>query len=142
MPKALAVTAIVALLVPLSAFAQERGGNSEGTPPRPYVVPPSRPMLGPPRGPGGGQFSYRGVPFRHAHVVPFVYPPGWTHRRWVVGAILPPVILVPDYYYTDWAALGLEPPPTGYQWVRYGSDLLLVDLSTSEVVDMAYDALY
>ncbi len=80
-------------------------------------------MLGPPRGPGGGQFSYRGVPFRHAHVVPFVYPPGWTHRRWVVGGILPPVILVRGLLlYTDWAALdALEPPPTGkcYQWVRY-----------------------
>ena len=141
MSRALAVAAMVALLVPLSAVAQERGGRSDGGTTYPGGPPPGT-LATPPRGPGGGHFSYRGLPFRPAHVAPFVYPPGWTYRRWVVGAILPPVFLLQDYYYTDWATLGLEPPAPGYQWVRYGSDLLLVDLRTSEVVDVAYDVFY
>ena len=56
--------------------------------------------------------------------------------------ILPPVFLVPGYFYADWAALGLPPPQPGYQWVRYGPDLLLVDVSTGQVVDVVYGAFY
>jgi Ni/Co efflux regulator RcnB len=76
------------------------------------------------------------------HIAPFIYPRGWGYRRWVVGAVLPPLFLVPDYYYADWAAFGLAAPPPGYQWVRYGPDLLLVDLSTGQVVDAVYGAFY
>jgi Ni/Co efflux regulator RcnB len=42
----------------------------------------------------------------------------------------------------DWADLGLPPPPPGDQWVRYGPDLLLVDVSTGQIVDVIYDAFY
>jgi Ni/Co efflux regulator RcnB len=80
--------------------------------------------------------------FRPVHVAPFIYPRGWGYRRWVIGAVLPPIFLVSDYYYGDWGALGLPPPQPGYQWVRYGSDLLLVNLSTGQVVDVAYDVFY
>jgi hypothetical protein len=65
---------------------------------------------------------------------PFVYPPGWGDRRWEVGAFLPPFFLVRDYWYPDWGLIGLPPPPPDYQWVRYGSDLLLVDLTSGEVI--------
>jgi hypothetical protein len=36
---------------------------------------------------------------------------------------------------------GLGAPPD-YQWVRYGPDLLLVDLTTGEVIDVVYDVFY
>ncbi len=122
--------------------------------PPPGGFPPGKTnphTLGPPQGVTtqshmggrpGGNFSYPGRPYRQVHAPPFAYPRGWGYRRWAVGTVLPPIFLVPYYYYTDWAALGLEPPPPGYQWVRYGPDLLLVDLSTGEVVDVAYGVFY
>ena len=92
--------------------------------------------------PGGPQFSYHGHPFNRVHVNPFVYPRGWAYREWGVGAILPPLFLAQDYWYADWAALGLDPPPPGDEWVRYGPDLLLVDVTTGQVVDVIYGAFY
>jgi Ni/Co efflux regulator RcnB len=96
-------------------------------------------MAGPrPGGPPGRQFGYHGHMFNRVHLAPFVYPRGWAYRRWAIGLALPPVFLAPDYYYADWATLGLEPPQPGFQWVRYGPDLLLVDVNTGQVVDAAY----
>jgi Ni/Co efflux regulator RcnB len=85
---------------------------------------------------------YHGRPFNPIHVAPFVYPRGWAYRRWVIGAVLPPVFLASAYYYYDWADLGLPPPQPGFQWVRYGPDLLLVDITTGQVVDAVYGAFY
>jgi Nickel/cobalt transporter regulator len=131
-------------------------GGPPGPPHGPMVGPPHGPMAGPPHPPGppaaafvhpgvggpppGVHFSYHGHEINRVHARhEFIYPPGWAYRRWAVGAILPPLFLVPDYYYPEWAALGLEPPPPGYQWVRYGPDLLLVDIHTGQVADVAYD---
>jgi Ni/Co efflux regulator RcnB len=88
------------------------------------------------------QFSYHGRGFNPVHVSPFAYPPGWAYRRWAVGAVLPPVFLARDYYYPDYAALGLDAPPPGTQWVRYGPDLLLVDVSTGQVLETVYGVFY
>jgi hypothetical protein len=90
----------------------------------------------------GGQFTYRGHPFNRVHLSPFAYPPGYAYRRWAVGGVLPPLFLVPAYYYADWATLGLPPPPPGAQWVRYGPDLLLVDINSGQVLDVVNDAFY
>ena len=92
--------------------------------------------------PGGPQFFYRGRAFERVRSAPFVYPPGWGYQRWAIGAFVPPVFLVRDYWYPDWDLLGLPPPPPDYQWVRYGSDLLLVDLTSGEVVEVVYDVFY
>jgi hypothetical protein len=99
---------------------------------------------GPPPGfnPGGPRFTYRGRDFERVHIYPYRYPPGYGYQQWAVGAFLPPLFLAPDYYYPDWAALGLDPPPPGYQWVRYGPDLLLVELDNGQVVDVAYGVFY
>jgi len=104
--------------------------------PGPAVVGPHGPVYGP------GQFSFRGHDFNRVHINPYVYPQGWAYRQWAVGAILPPLFLVPDYYYPEWAALGLEPPPPGFQWMRYGPDLLLVNVVTGQVADVAYGVFY
>lgn len=55
---------------------------------------------------------------------------------------LPSLFLSPAYYYTGFAMLGLEPPPPGYRWVRYGPDLLLVQVHTGRIVDVIYGAFY
>jgi hypothetical protein len=127
-----------------------------GPPPGVPHGPPARAVVGPHPGPGPGphgafiaeprfgpgQFSFRGRMIGRLHLNPFIYPPGWGYQRWAVGGILPPVFLAPAYYYADWAALGLPPPQEGYQWVRYGPDLLLVDVATGQVVDVAYGVFY
>jgi Ni/Co efflux regulator RcnB len=96
----------------------------------------------PPGGPAG-QFSWHGHQFHQFHPQrEFVYPPGWGYRQWAVGAILPPIFLVPDYYFMDWADLGLPPPPPGTQYVRYGPDLLLVDVSSGQIVDVIPGVFY
>jgi hypothetical protein len=105
-----------------------------------------RPAPGEFRGPhpGGppGRFLFHGRPFTRVHLAPFVYPPGWAYRRWVIGAVLPPLFLAPAYYYSNWAAVGLPPPQPGFQWVRYGPDLLLVNVTTGQVADTVYGAVY
>jgi hypothetical protein len=111
--------------------------------PPPGFVRPGEPQRG--AGfvrPGGPQFVYRGQAFERVRTSPFAYPPGWGYRRWEVGAFLPPFFLVRDYWYADWELIGLPPPPPDYQWVRYGSDLLLVDLTSGEVIDVVYDVFY
>ncbi|HEX4041873.1 MAG TPA: RcnB family protein [Xanthobacteraceae bacterium] len=109
----------------------------------PMGAPPPHPPGPPPGGPHGAQFNYHGHQINRFHPPhAFVYPPGWSYRRWGLGAILPPIFLAPDYYFMDWADLGLPPPPPGDQWVRYGPDLLLVDVSTGQIVDVIYDAFY
>jgi hypothetical protein len=143
----LAIAAVFALVVPSVAAAQEHRDEHHPPPgrpaPRPAIVPHG-PAAGPHVVPGPhAQFNFRGRPF---HPVPFarpwVYPPGWAYRRWAVGAILPPLFLVPTYFYADYAGLGLPPPDPGFQWVQYGPDLLLVNVATGQVVDVAYGVFY
>jgi len=130
-----AMAALLALAVPSLAAAQEFHG------PRAHER-----MMGPGPGPGGpppgAYFTYRGHNFNRVHISPFIYPHGWAYRRWAVGALLPPLFLAPAYYYGGWAALGLPPPTPGYQWVRYGPDLLLVNVATGQVVEVANGVFY
>ncbi|HVW71467.1 MAG TPA: RcnB family protein [Steroidobacteraceae bacterium] len=72
----------------------------------------------------------------------FRYPPGFAYRRWIAGAILPPIFLSGAYFYDNYPALGLGPPPLGYRWVRYGPDLLLVNVATGRIVDVVDGAFY
>jgi Ni/Co efflux regulator RcnB len=72
------------------------------------------------------------------HAGAYRYPHGYTYHRWAVGRALPRVYLAPAYYYAGYVALGLAAPPSNYQWVRYGPDLLLVNLAGGNVVDIRY----
>ena len=159
---ALAIAAIFAMGLHSFASAQEEHHEGPGQHPPPHpgggpapkFVPPHGPMVGPhpgpvvvhPGGPAvvvtGPRFNYRGHDIERIHIAPFVYPPGWAYRQWAVGAMLPPLFLVRDYWYADWATLGLAPPQPGFQWVRYGPDLLLVNVTTGQVVDVAYGVFY
>ena len=85
------------------------------------------------------QFWHRGAWTARIHGPAFRYPRGWHARRWAVGAILPALFLTSEYFYDDYGAIGLQSPPPGYRWVRYGDDLLLVNLRTGEVEDVAED---
>jgi Ni/Co efflux regulator RcnB len=55
---------------------------------------------------------------------------------------LPPVFLTAPYFYDGYSTLGLAPPPSGYQWVRYGPDLLLVNVRTGRIADVVDGVFY
>jgi hypothetical protein len=132
-------------------FVVPRAGPQPGLArPQPGVVAPALPdVVAPPQPgfasppPAGGraahQFTWRGRAFARVQAAPFVYPSGYAYQRWTVGAMLPPPLLTPEYFYPGWDALGLDPPPPYYEWVRYGPDLLLVNVTTGEVADTIYD---
>jgi Ni/Co efflux regulator RcnB len=89
-----------------------------------------------------GRFSYRGRYHSRIYGRPFSYPHGWGYRRWRVGALFPLLFLAPTYYFTNYGAFGLEPPPPGFAWVRYGPDLVLVNVETRQVVNVIYGVFY
>lgn len=71
----------------------------------------------------------------------YYYPRGYSRLSWSVGFYLP----APYYarqYYVDYRAYGLAAPPWGCSWVRADGDLLLVDLSNGEVLDVLYEFFY
>ena len=72
----------------------------------------------------------------------WVWPSGWAYRRWTVGAFLPGLFLSNTYFWNDWMTLGLPGPPPGFRWVRWGPDLLLVQLSNGRIVDIAYGVFF
>jgi hypothetical protein len=105
MLRKIVLTTMMALAVPTVGMAQREEHPSRGRPPGEFRGP----HPGGPRGPGEfrgprpggppGRFLYHGRPFNRVHIAPFVYPPGWAYRRWVIGAVLPPLFLAPAYYY-------------------------------------------
>ena len=64
-------------------------------------------------------------------------PNGWYARRWSFGDFLPWGWFAPDYY-LDFQDYGLPYPPVGCEWVREGSDAVLVNVWTGEVLSVAY----
>lgn len=76
---------------------------------------------------------------RRIHAAGYVFPRGHRYHRCHIGQRLPLIFLSEIYYFTDYAEAGFDDPPDGYEWIRYGPDLLLVDLATGEVVDVEYD---
>jgi Ni/Co efflux regulator RcnB len=43
-----------------------------------------------------------------------------------------------NYHGSDSMAFALEVPPAGYEWVRVGSDALLIDTNTGEILQTEY----
>jgi len=91
-----------------------------------------------PRPPSGDHAFHRGQAIARVHAPAFNYPNGYHYQRWSIGARLPGIFYSPNYYYGGWSALGLQAPPPGYEWVRYGPDMVLVNIDTGEVEDVVY----
>ena len=72
------------------------------------------------------------------HAARYAWPHGYAYGRRAVGWIMPRPFLTSAYYYSGYAALGLAAPHAGYHWVRYGPDLLLVQVATGRVADVRY----
>jgi Ni/Co efflux regulator RcnB len=124
-----------------------RPGRPGVQPPRPVrPKPPVKPR--PPGRPGHGSNKprpphrpgYRPPNIRPIHRPGWRYPPGYAYRRWTIGLLLPHLFLSQAYYFDDYATYGYGPPPYGCRWVRYGPDLLLVDVNTGRIRDVIYGA--
>ena len=72
------------------------------------------------------------------HIGPYHAPRGYAYRRWAYGDILPSLFWGRDYWVLDYWLFGLDVPPYGYEWVRYGPDALLIDLRSGEVIQVVY----
>lgn len=83
-------------------------------------------------------FSYRGASHPVLRAPAFSYPLGWGYRHWVVGQSLPLLFLAGPYWFDDFALVDIPPPPPGHHWVRYGPDLLLVNIRTGRITDVIY----
>jgi Ni/Co efflux regulator RcnB len=81
---------------------------------------------------------------RHYHYRGGSYhqPSGWRYQRWAIGAFLPSLYWSNSYWIGDYNDYGLDNPPPGTVWVRYGDDALLIDRDSGEVIQVIYGIFY
>lgn len=80
------------------------------------------------------QQRYRGYAYRP--------PSGFYIRSWGYGDLLPRSWWSNQYRLNDWWSYGLPIPPIGYEYVRVGDDVLLVDMFSGRVVQMIRDVFW
>lgn len=133
-----------------SRGAQDRGGPDRGGPDRgrPGPSAQSRPFVPPPRVEHGPRiFEKRAFQRnfdapRRFRVGIYRAPPGWMYRRWVYGEYLPAPFWARTFWIANFWLYGLDRPPQGCEWVRYGRDALLVDVVTGEILQVVYNLYY
>ena len=123
-----------------------------GTPPGAAAPPAERrfgagPAPTPPHGaatpvrePRAAAYVYHGQSFAPFRAARYRWPPHMHYDRYGIGGHLPLALLIADYLILDWTEYALAAPPGGENWVRYGPDLLLVDMDTGEVFDAIHGA--
>ena len=80
---------------------------------------------------------------RHHRYSAYVAPyRSWSYRRVPVGYRLRPAYYEPRYVVTDYGYYGLRSPGRNLRWVRYGPDLLLIDIRYGRVVEVIPGRLY
>ena len=82
------------------------------------------------------------APRRYRIARPWIAPRGYVYRRFALGERIPGVLLAAGFFLGDFGIYGLEAPPYGYVWVRDGSDAVLVDRYTGEVIQVQYGLFY
>ena len=88
--------------------------------------------------------SYYDQEFRSGHCPPGLakkhngcMPPGQAKKRWNVGQPLPANVVVYDLPPALVVKIGVPPP--GYKYVRVATDILMIAVGTSMVVDAVRD---
>ena len=96
-------------------------------------------------GSSAAQSSPRHPELNHNLKAPQAYSAGVYHppldymdHRWSFGDRLPAAYFVRRYWLSDFAEYGLFTPPDGLRWVRVGTDALLIDPYTGDVVQVDY----
>jgi Ni/Co efflux regulator RcnB len=85
-----------------------------------------------------GAYQHNFQAARSFRIGPYHRPPGWTSHRWVYGEILPRPYWAASYLIADYWLFALEVPPAGFEWVRDGSDALLINTGTGEILQVEY----
>ena len=79
---------------------------------------------------------YRSHHRRHAsYAAPYR---NWRYRPVSVGYRLDRAYYSPRYYISDYGYYGLRAPRPWERWIRYGDDLLLVNLRTGRVLNVIH----
>jgi Ni/Co efflux regulator RcnB len=73
--------------------------------------------------------------FRSAYVAPYR---NWTYRPVTIGYRLQPAFYGSRYYISDYGMYHLRTPARWQRWVRYGDDLLLVNIRTGRVLEVVH----
>ena len=69
----------------------------------------------------------------------YVWPRGWAYRRYSAGVRIAPLFYSQRYWIADPWRYRL-PYASGYQrWVRYGDDVLLIDIRSGIILDVIPD---
>jgi Ni/Co efflux regulator RcnB len=89
---------------------------------------------------GGRSYAYHGRAFSPFHAERYRWPHGYRYRRYAVGYALPRRFWLRDYFLDNYADYDLDPPPPNFEWVRYGPDVLLVDLNSGAIAEVVYGA--
>lgn len=83
-----------------------------------------------------GRFPFSYHSQRRYRAGRWIAPPGFYVRSWSYGDHLPWGWYGSSYRLNDWFAYGLPWPPPGFDWVRVGPDVLLVDRFSGRVVQV------
>ena len=63
----------------------------------------------------------------------------WAYRPVTVGYKLRSAFFAPRYYVSDYGAFGLRSSGRNRQWIRYGDDILLVNIRTGRVLQVIHN---
>ena len=85
-----------------------------------------------------GAYQHNFQAARAYHIGPYHRPPDWREHRWVYGEVLPRSYWAPEYLIADYWLFALEVPPGGYEWVRDGSDALLISVGDGSILQVEY----
>jgi len=87
----------------------------------------------PGRSTDGRAFFYGGRSYPAFLVAAFIWPVGYYYDDMPVGGYLPPPLWGPDNFIEDYGYYGVDAPPPNYSWIRYGPDLLLINLDNGQI---------
>jgi Ni/Co efflux regulator RcnB len=76
---------------------------------------------------------------RVAYVAPYS---GWTYRTVTPGYQLRPEFFGSRYTISDYGAYQLQAPRRFQRWIRYGDDLVLVNVRTGRVLQVLHNRYY
>jgi Ni/Co efflux regulator RcnB len=84
------------------------------------------------------QYQHNFQAARSFKIGPYHQPPGWHAQHWTYGQTLPRAYWGSQYILSDYWLFALEVPPVGYEWVRDGTDALLVSTTNGEILQVEY----
>jgi Ni/Co efflux regulator RcnB len=135
MRKLILLAAMAATIVPTTAIAQQRDWRHDRTDvrhDRRDVREDRRDLRRDRRELRGDRRDVR----RHSrYIAPYH---NWNYRPVTVGFRLQPAFYGSRYYISDYGMYHLRAPGRWQRWIRYGDDLLLVNVRTGRVLDVIH----